>query len=109
MISILKEKKNKNLIFYFFFPGLCVAFYATFLFKLIGLSIIQDAGESDSDYHKRVSFYTGLVFISLGVSQAITGFAMNRVGEKYCKFKLAVIGTLWVEVAGFVSLLCYFL
>lgn len=42
VIAILKEKKNKNLIFYFFFPGLCVAFYATFLFKLIGLSIIQD-------------------------------------------------------------------
>lgn len=34
---------------------------------------------------------------------------MNRIGEKFCKFKLAVIGTLWVEIAGFVSLLCYFL
>ncbi len=34
---------------------------------------------------------------------------MNRFAEKYCKFKLAVSGTLIVEVAGFISLLCYFL
>jgi MFS family permease len=96
-------------LFYYFFPGLCVAFYATFLFKLIGLSIKQAEDETKTDYNKRVSYYSGLVFISLGVSQALTGFIMNRVGEKFCKFKLAVIGTLWVEVAGFVSLLCYFL
>lgn len=34
---------------------------------------------------------------------------MNRFAEKYCKFRLAVTGTLLVEIAGFVSLLCYFL
>ena len=81
---------------YYFFPGLCVAFYATFLYKLIGLSIKQGANEQKSEYNKRVSFYSGLVFISLGVSQALTGFVMSRIGERFCKFKLAVIGTLWV-------------
>lgn len=34
---------------------------------------------------------------------------MNRFAEPYCKFKLAVTGTLIVEVAGFLSLLCFFL
>ena len=56
-----------------------------------------------------MSFYSGLVFISLGVSQALTGLFMSKFAEKYDKFKLAVTGTLFVEVAGFVSLLCFFL
>jgi hypothetical protein len=34
---------------------------------------------------------------------------MSKFAEKYDKFKLAVTGTLFVEVAGFVSLLCFFL
>lgn len=77
---MLKGKKHKYLLFYYFFPGLCVAFYATFLYKLIGLSIKQDPDEVKADYNKRVSFYSGLVFISLGVSQALTGFVMSRIG-----------------------------
>lgn len=32
---------------------------------------------------------------------------MNRFGERFCKFKLAVCGTILVEFAGFMSLLCY--
>ena len=34
---------------------------------------------------------------------------MNRWFEKFCKFKLAIIGTAIVELAGFVSMLCFFL
>ena len=33
---------------------------------------------------------------------------MNRFSEKYNKYSLAVIGTLIVEVAGVVSLVCFF-
>jgi hypothetical protein len=80
VFAIFKQKKFKYLLYYYFFPGLCVAFYATFLFKLIGLSIKQNANEPKSDYNKRVSFYSGLVFIALGVSQALTGFVMSRIG-----------------------------
>jgi hypothetical protein len=43
--SMLKEKKYRYLFSYYFFPGLCVAFYATFLFKLIGLSIKRGEDE----------------------------------------------------------------
>lgn len=32
---------------------------------------------------------------------------MNRFAEKFCKFKLAIIGTLIVEVAAFTSFICY--
>lgn len=51
----------------------------------------------------------GYVFIALGVSQAITGFIMNRFFEPFCKFKLAIIGTVVVELAAFISMLCFFL
>jgi hypothetical protein len=80
VLAIFKEEKYKYLLTYYFFPGMCVGFYATYLFKLIGMSIVQDSGEDTTDYNKRVSFYTGLVFIALGLSQAITGFVMNRIG-----------------------------
>ena len=56
-----------------------------------------------------MSFYSGLVFISLGVSQALTGLLLNRFGERLCKFRAAATITLYVEIAGFVSLLCFFL
>lgn len=59
---------------------MAIGFYATFLFKLVGLSIKKDDGEIDDDYKKRVSYYTGFVFIALGISQALTGFVMNRIG-----------------------------
>jgi hypothetical protein len=67
-------------LIYFFFPGVSIAFYATFLFKLVGLSIKQDPNESDDNYKQKVSYYTGYVFIALGVSQALCGFTMNRIG-----------------------------
>lgn len=51
----------------------------------------------------------GYVLIALGVSQAATGFVMNRWFEPFCKFKLGIIGTAIVELAAFVSMLCYFL
>ena len=106
---MIKSKKHRNLIMYYYFPGLCVGFYATFLYKLIGLSLPQNSDELDDDYNKRVSFNSGLVFISLGVSQALTGFLLNRFGERLCKFRAAASITLYVEVAGFISLLCFFL
>ena len=109
MTSILQNSKYRNLFLYYFFPGVAVGFYATFIYKLIGLSIIQGEHESDDDYNKKVNFRSGMVFIALGFSQALTGFIMNRVGERFCKFKEAIFGTLMVEIAGFVSLLCYFL
>lgn len=49
----------------------------------------------------------GYVFIALGVSQACFGIFMNRFGERFCKFKLTISGTILVEFAGFMSLLCY--
>ena len=54
-----------------------------------------------------------MVFIALGSSMAATGLGMKIVAKKWVgscdKFKMAVIGTLLVEVAGYVSLLCFFL
>lgn len=57
----------------------------------------------------RVNEYEGYVFITLGLSQILTGFWMNRFSEKFNTFKLATIGTLMVEMAGFVSFVCYYL
>ncbi len=61
------------------------------------------------DYERRVNFSSGLVFISLGLSNIVTGLLMNRFAEKFCKFKLAIVGTFLVELATFASLICYFL
>ena len=48
------------------------------------------------------------MFITLGLSQLITGIIMNRIGDRFCKFKLAIVGTLLVEIAAFTSFICYF-
>lgn len=69
--------------------------------------MVRDDGESDEDYNHRLNFCEGLVFITLGVSQLVTGILM-RFSEKFCTFKLAIVGTLIVEVAGFTSFICYF-
>lgn len=45
VISIIKDGKYKFLLIYFFFPGLCVGFYATFLFKLVKLSVETNSGD----------------------------------------------------------------
>jgi hypothetical protein len=34
---------------------------------------------------------------------------MNRFSERFDKFKLATVGTLMVEFAGFMSFVCYYL
>lgn len=106
--AIASDSKYKYLNAYFFFPGLCVSFYAGFLYKLVKLSVIQHKDESDADYNHRLNFSEGLVFITLGLSQLITGIIMNRIGDKFCKFKLAIVGTLIVEVAAFTSFICFF-
>lgn len=51
----------------------------------------------------------GYVFITLGVTQAISGFIINRFFEPFCKYKLAIVGTAIVEAATFASFLCYHL
>jgi hypothetical protein len=49
----------------------------------------------------------GFVFIALGVTQAVSGFLINRYFEPFCKYKLAIVGTAVVELAAFASMLCY--
>jgi len=91
------------------FPGLTVAFYAGFLYKLIKISVKQEDGEDIDVYNKRLNESQGYVFIALGLSQLLTGIFMNRFSEKFDKFKLATVGTLMVEFAGFMSFVCYYL
>ena len=95
------------------FPGLTVGFYATYIYKLVIFSLPQEIDENDDDYSQRINFYSGLVFIVLGTSMAATGFILKFIAKKYAstydKFKMAINGTLFVEIAGYVSLLCYFL
>ena len=40
----MKSKKYRYLNLYFLFPGLTVAFYAGFLYKLVGISNPQNEG-----------------------------------------------------------------
>jgi hypothetical protein len=42
VIKLIMDPANLNITFYYFFPGLCVGFYATFLYKLIGASLHQE-------------------------------------------------------------------
>ena len=91
------------------FPGLTIGFYAGFLYKLVKINLPQAEGESEDDYQQRLNEFNGYVFISLGFSQLFTGLIMNRVAEKFSKFKLAIVGTLIVEMAGFTSFITYFI
>jgi len=56
----------------------------------------------------RLNEHEGYVFIVLGLSMIFTGIMMNRFAEKFNVFKLATFGTLIVEIAGFVSFVCYY-
>ena len=82
------------------FPGITVGFYATYISKLVKFSIPQDLDESKDDYAQRLNYYSGLVFIVLGSSMAITGVSMKfmakRFAKNYDKFKIAATGTLFV-------------
>ena len=107
--TILKEARYKFLNIYLFFPGVTIGFYATFVSTLVAESLPQGADESTDDYDKRIDTMRGYVFITLGVTQAISGFIINRFFEPFCKYKLAIVGTAIVEAAIFASMLCYHL
>lgn len=104
----MTDRKYINLNIYFWFPGLAVACYAGFLYKVVQSSLQKEQGETDEDFNHRVNFSEGLVFITLGVSQMMTGLLMNRFAERFCKFKLAIVGTLLIEMAVFVTFVSYF-
>jgi MFS family permease len=72
------------------------------------MSLPQEKNEHEDDYNRRVNEHEGYVFITLGLSQILTGFLMNRFAEKFNVFKQATMGTLLVEAAGFVSFMCYY-
>lgn len=42
IIALIKNPDYKYLTMYFYFIGIAIGFYATFLFKLIGLAVPQD-------------------------------------------------------------------
>lgn len=94
---------------YYAFAGVTIGCYAGFVYKLVARSYKQSTDQTDDDYSKQLKFYTGLVFIALGVSQVLAGFVMNRVGDIFNRYRMASFGTVIVEVAIIISLLAYFL
>lgn len=104
MWAIIKDKKYiiyhynryKYINIYFFFPGLTVAFYAGFLYKLVKMSLPKNTDEDIDAYNMRINEHEGYVFIVLGVSMIFMGILMNRFADKYNTFKLATVGTLIV-------------
>lgn len=78
MLSLIKNTRYLKVHIYYLFPGLTIGFYTSFLYKLIVFSVKQDDGETDNDFQHRLNFSEGLVFISLGLSQLLTGILMNR-------------------------------
>jgi hypothetical protein len=67
----MKDTKYIYLTIYYFFPGLTIGFYATFVSTLVSSSLPFTTGQD-------LIVSTGYVFIALGVSQSITGLVMNR-------------------------------
>jgi len=41
--AMLRNPKHRSIIIYYFFPGLCVGFYATFIYRLVAFSIAKEA------------------------------------------------------------------
>lgn len=78
VLSLIKNTRYLKVHIYYLFPGLTIGFYTSFLYKLIVFSVKQDDGETDNDFQHRLNFSEGLVFISLGLSQLLTGILMNR-------------------------------
>ena len=83
--EMFKDTFNKGLLIYYILPGLTVGFYATFIYKLVIFSLPQEPYESDDDYHHRISFKSGLVFIVLGGGMAFTGLSMKYIAKKIGK------------------------
>lgn len=109
MKNLIFEPGASSLLLYYTFAGVTVGCYAGFIYKLINRAFKRSDGESEDEYEKSVKFHTGLVFIALGCSQTVTGLIMNRVGDKFNKYKMASFGTLIVEFAIISSFLAYFL
>ena len=89
MKELIFEPGASSLLLYYTFAGVTIACYTGFIYKLINRSYKKSEGESEEEYEKSLKFHTGLVFIALGISQSLTGFIMNRVGDKFNKYKMA--------------------
>lgn len=84
-----------------------MAFYSGYLYKIIKTTILGQNQQSLEDYQKELNFSQGLVFIMLGVAQVITGYSFRKYLHTSNKFKLAIAGSIMVEIAGVISLLSY--
>lgn len=86
-----------------------MAFYSTYMYKIVKITLPVGIGETIDDYNKRLNLSEGLVFITVGVSQVTTAILYRKYTQNTNKFKLATLGCLMIEIAGFVSFICYLL
>lgn len=73
-----------------------MACYAGFLYTLVSRSYKNTDNKKPDDYSKDLKFHIGLVYISMGCSLVVMGFIMNRLGDKFNKYRLASFGTIIV-------------
>jgi hypothetical protein len=85
-----------------------MAFYSGYLYKIVRITIFRLETESSNEYDQKTNFYQGMVFIGLGIAQVLTGFCYRKYSSSLNKFKLAVLGSLMVELSGIATLISYF-
>ena len=95
MLALI-NKKNSSLWMYSCIQAVAYAFYTGFLYKIIELSVPQHDEESKNDYKKRLGFHTGLVLITVGLSQVIGGFLYSKFSDSFNKTRLGLMATLTV-------------
>ena len=95
MVNLI-NRKNNWLWLYSCIQAVAYAFYTGFLYKIVEISLPQNAHEKDDDYKKRLGFHTGLILICVGVSQVVGGFIYSRFSDNYNKTRLGLLVTLTV-------------
>lgn len=94
---------------YYTFAGVVLGCFAGFIYKLVNKSLKKGIGENDEEFTMSLKLHTGYVYIVLGCSQVLTGLVLNRVGDKFNKYKMAQWGTLIVEFGIISAFVAYFL
>jgi hypothetical protein len=75
-ISLMKDKKMRPLLVYFFFAGSVVSFYTGFLYKIVQNSLPD--GTSDKEVNEKTSY----VYICLGVFEFLGGIFSGLLADR---------------------------
>jgi len=103
---LLKRPRVRVVSVFWMSTGLCVAFYSSFLYKIINISVAEE-GATDEEKNQNLEKKAAYVFILLGVSEFIGGFSVSYFADKVPVYLCALLGQLLIEVSLICTMLAY--